>query len=154
LPSEPEPSTTNREKVSYENAVHPAHIQKQQQDDEKPLIDFGTEAVHKSLNFVEKFLYPESSSSAEPIESRPMIRRGSSTSVYQPQNPTVFKKPNQPDDQPTSPVAQLTKEQAQQQFDENLSTIVSMFPNIEPGVCFMVLQANEGRLSESIEKYV
>lgn len=38
-----------------------------------------------------------------------------------------------------------------QEFQDNLTTLTAMFPNVEQDVILMILQANEGRLSQTID---
>ncbi|KAI8366050.1 uncharacterized protein BYT42DRAFT_588718 [Radiomyces spectabilis] len=60
--------------------------------------------------------------------------------------------PSEPSTTPNTPTQASEKEKAKQEhFDRMLKTTVAMFPNIEPGVCYMILQANEGRITETID---
>ncbi|KAI9482986.1 MAG: hypothetical protein EXX96DRAFT_556407 [Benjaminiella poitrasii] len=157
---EPKMVTEDKRQVSYENAVHPLHAKKAQQ--QQPLIDLGSDIAQKSLSFVEKLF---SDSSASNSESE-LHTSGSKklhhhhhhhhdSNYYVPNSPSSL---SQELPLPANLNTQLQQEtglqteNAGQEFDEHLSTIVSMFPNIEPGVCFMVLQACEGKLPETIER--
>lgn len=165
---QPEADPVDKRQVSYENALHPLHAKKSQK--EQPLIDLGSDIAQKSIHFVEK-LFSDSSASNSENESAP-----SSSKVhkkmpqkthhrqhenYVPEDPSSLSQELPVPPNATTPDLSATRaadptgiygENARKEFDENLSTIVSMFPNIEPGVCFMILQASEGKLSETIER--
>lgn len=161
-PQEAQP--TDKRQVSYENALHPLHAKKSQK--EQPLIDFGTDIAQKSMNFVEKLFSDSSASNSEnelPSSSsrtnikKPVHHRQHEN--YVPEDPSSLSQelpipPNMttPDLSKSKATEGIYGENARKEFDENLSTIVSMFPNVEPGVCFMILQASEGKLSETIER--
>jgi hypothetical protein len=150
-----------KRQVSYENAVHPVHAKKAHK--EKPLIDLGNDIAQKSINFVEKFFSDSSASNSESEGSsntqQRRVKKQHHHHDYVPDDPSSLSQelpipahlnerplPARPEQHPQD------TEDARKEFDEHLSTIVSMFPNVEPGVCFMILQANEGRLPETIER--
>lgn len=139
--------TADKKKISYENAVHPSHAKRAQK--EHPLTDIG----QKSMNFVERF-FSDSANSSESEQSsskREIIKHD-----YVPEDPSSLSQELPiPDNLNESlPALNTTENQEEsgKEFDEHLSTIVSMFPNIEPGVCFMILQASQGKLPETIER--
>ncbi|CEP07299.1 hypothetical protein [Parasitella parasitica] len=152
--------------VSYENAMHPIYAKKQQQK-EQPLIDLGTDIAQKSIHFVEKLLSDSSASNSEnetSTSTKQMLRRRHNhqhnPDTHFPDDPSsLSQKLPVPANMETSNLAAArvegtTARDSHKEFDENLSTIVSMFPNIEPGVCFMILQASEGKLPQTIERYI
>ncbi|KAF7728015.1 hypothetical protein EC973_006780 [Apophysomyces ossiformis] len=51
---------------------------------------------------------------------------------------------------PTTPEA-LAQQEARRSFDESLKIITNMFPNVEPDVCFLILQENDGRLPQTVD---
>ncbi|KAG1045841.1 hypothetical protein G6F43_011217 [Rhizopus delemar] len=118
--------------ISYEDALHPWHAKRVQQ----PLGNIA----QKSMSFVEK-LFSDSESSynrKEEEEPSPLSQQLPLPQIEEHQQRVL-------------PARQIQEEEARKEFDEHLSTIVSMFPNIEPGVCFMILQATDGKLPETIE---
>lgn len=163
---QPKITSTDKRQISYENAVHPLHAKKAQKD--QPLIDLGTDIAHKSRNFVEKLFSDSSASNSEAEMSSSQLRKRQPT--RRPHHPHHHHHDNYVSDDPSSlaqelPVpANLNKplpvrqesgihgEDARKEFDENLTTLISMFPNIEPDVCFMILQASEGKLPRTIER--
>lgn len=144
----------DKKKISYENAVHPSHIKRAQK--EQPLIDLKTDIAQKSMNFVERF-FSDSANSSENEQSSSTKREVKND--YVPDDPSSLSQElpipanlNEPLPSLPSVQNQLDTDESRKEFDEHLSTIVSMFPNIEPGVCFMILQASEGKLPETIER--
>lgn len=159
----PKLNTSDKKKISYENAVHPSHAKRAQK--ESPLIDLKTDITQKSLNFVEKFFSDSSANNSDneqqPSSSHSKSRKMKSTQEQhhddEPDGPSSLAQelPAVPEhlNVPLPAVREpLDTDDSRKEFDEHLSTIVSMFPNIEPGVCFMILQASEGRLPETIER--
>lgn len=161
---QPKVTTADKKQVSYENAVHPAHAKKAHK--EQPLIDLGNDIAQKSINFVEKFFSDSSASNSESESPSSSNGRRVKRQYHQHQHDYVPDDPSslsqelpipanlnyQPPVLPPRLQPQDTEE-SRKEFDEHLSTIVQMFPNIEPGVCFMILQASEGKLPETIERY-
>ncbi|KAG2209405.1 hypothetical protein INT47_008247, partial [Mucor saturninus] len=149
---QPKILAADKKKVSYENAVHPSHVKRAQK--EQPLLDLKTDIAQKSMNFVERFFSDSANSSDnEQSSSKRNIKH-----EFVPEDPSSLAQElpipaNLEAPLPPLPAIenQLDNDQSRKEFDEHLSTIVSMFPNIEPGVCFMILQASEGRLPETIE---
>ncbi|KAI9280684.1 hypothetical protein BY458DRAFT_577894 [Sporodiniella umbellata] len=148
----PKEDLPDKHTVNYENALHPWHAKKAQK--EQPLIDLA----QKSMNFVEK-LFSDNNNEGEssrknrdqkihhdvvPEEPSPLSQH-----LPVPENHLLSEQ-----QQRALPARQIQEDDARKQFDEHLSTIVSMFPNIEPGVCFMILQATDGKLPETIERFV
>ncbi|KAI8645855.1 hypothetical protein BD408DRAFT_411168 [Parasitella parasitica] len=161
-----QPQTINddtKQVISYENALHPRHAKKHLQKDQ-PLIDLGTDIAQKSINFVEKLFSDSSASNSENenLASPKQMHRRHHNHHHNSDN-HVPNEPSSLSQELPVPVNMVTPNLAaarvegttvrdsHKEFDENLSTIVSMFPNIEPGVCFMILQASEGKLSHTIE---
>ncbi|KAI8967830.1 hypothetical protein BDF20DRAFT_899482 [Mycotypha africana] len=166
----------DKKQVSYDNVLHPRHAKKQPQ--QQPLMDLGSDITQKSKQLVEKLFsdsHPPSdsdtgvasSSSRQVYPSSPPPPRSPSQGQSTPQRAnSPFYVPNDPSSlsqelpvpstmaAPEGAVASprpLSDDEARKEFDENLSTIVQMFPNIEPGVCFMILQASKGKLPQTIE---
>lgn len=175
---QPKPAVPDKKQISYENAVHPAHAKKAHK--EQPLIDLGNDIAQKSINFVEKFFSDSSASNSESELSSSSNAAAAARRVkrqqqqqqqpqhhhqlhhqhdYVPEDPSSLAQelpiPANLNDQYRGLPPRLQPqdtEESRKEFDEHLSTIVQMFPNIEPGVCFMILQASEGRLPETIER--
>jgi hypothetical protein len=153
--------TTDKRQISYENAVHPLHAKKALKD--QPLIDLGSDIAHKSMNFVEK-LFSDSSASNSDAETSSQHHKKHQTrrthnhhDNYVPNDPSSLAQelPMPANLNNTLPARQefgIHSEDARKEFDENLTTLISMFPNIEPDVCFMILQASEGKLPQTIER--
>ncbi|KAI9250419.1 hypothetical protein EDC94DRAFT_623230 [Helicostylum pulchrum] len=150
----PKLNTTDKKKISYENAVHPSHAKKAQRE---PLIDLKTDIAQKSLNFVEKFFSDSSASNSDTEQSSSSARKVNHVHHHDfvPDDPSSLSQELPVPDHINAPLPSLPvpldTDDSRKEFDEHLSTIVTMFPNIEPGVCFMILQASEGRLPETIE---
>lgn len=154
--------SNDKKQVSYENAMHPIHAKKQHQK-EQPLIDLGTDIAQKSIHFVEKLFSDSSASNSETEASstspKQKQRRQHHSDSYVPDEPSSLSQELPVPENMVTPelaasrvVEAASTEDSHKIFDENLSTIVSMFPNIEPGVCFMILQASEGKLPQTIER--
>ncbi|KAL9541681.1 hypothetical protein MBANPS3_008989 [Mucor bainieri] len=158
----------DKKQVSYENAVHPIHAKKQQQK-EQPLIDLGTDIAQKSIHFVERLFSDSSASNSETETSStsPSQKQRRQhhhhhqhhSDSYVPDEPSSLSQELPVPENMVTPelaasrvVEAASTQDSHKIFDENLSTIVSMFPNIEPGVCFMILQASEGKLPQTIER--
>ncbi|RCH86588.1 hypothetical protein CU098_003459 [Rhizopus stolonifer] len=146
---QPKELLSDKQSVNYDNALHPWHAKKAQK--EQPLIDLA----QKSMNFVEK-LFSDNNSEGE--SSKKNRNQRLHHDVPEEPSPLSQQLPVPKDhllseqQQRALPARQIQEEDdARKQFDEHLSTIVSMFPNIEPGVCFMILQATDGKLPETIE---
>ncbi|KAK4515401.1 uncharacterized protein ATC70_010346 [Mucor velutinosus] len=160
----PQVLSDGKKQVSYENAVHPIHAKKQQQK-EQPLIDLGTDIAQKSIHFVEKLFSDSSASNSEteasstsPKQNQRRQHHQHHSDSYVPDEPSSLSQELPVPENMVTPelaasrvVEAASAEDSHKMFDENLSTIVSMFPNIEPGVCFMILQASEGKLPQTIE---
>jgi hypothetical protein len=161
---QPKIISTDKRQISYENAVHPLHAKKAQKD--QPLIDLGTDIAHKSMNFVEKLFSDSSASNSEAEMSSPSQQhKGQQTRRphhhhhhnYVPDDPSSLAQElpvpaNLNNVLPARQDVGIHSEDARKEFDENLTTLISMFPNIEPDVCFMILQASEGKLPRTIER--
>ncbi|KAL7318432.1 hypothetical protein PS15m_001678 [Mucor circinelloides] len=159
---QPQVLNDDKKQVSYENAVHPIHAKKQQQK-EQPLIDLGTDIAQKSIHFVEKLFSDSSASNSEneaatsPKQKQRRQHHQHHSDSYVPDEPSSLSQELPVPENMVTPelaaarVEATSTEDSHKIFDENLSTIVSMFPNIEPGVCFMILQASEGKLPQTIE---
>lgn len=150
---QPQIIAVDKKKISYENAVHPSHVKRAQK--EQPLLDLKTDIAQKSMNFVERFFSDSANSSDN--EQPSSSRRGVNKHEFVPEDPSSLAQelpiPANINEAPLPPLPALeNNDQSRKEFDEHLGTIVSMFPNIEPGVCFMILQASEGRLPETIER--
>lgn len=148
---QPKELLSDKQSVNYDNALHPWHAKKAQK--EQPLIDLA----QKSMNFVEK-LFSDNNSEGE--SSKKNRNQRLHHDVPEEPSPLSQQLPVPKDhllseqQQRALPARQIQEEDdARKQFDEHLSTIVSMFPNIEPGVCFMILQATDGKLPETIERF-
>jgi len=160
---QPQVLNDDKKQVSYENAVHPIHAKKQQQK-EQPLIDLGTDIAQKSIHFVEKLFSDSSASNSEneaatsPKQKQRRQHHQHHSDSYVPDEPSSLSQELPVPENMVTPelaaarVEATSTEDSHKIFDENLSTIVSMFPNIEPGVCFMILQASGGKLPQTIER--
>ncbi|CAO3629999.1 unnamed protein product [Cunninghamella echinulata] len=197
----------DKQKVNYENAVHPSH-----QEPSSNLIDpvkaanllekgsnFAQKTMQKPLNFVGKIFQglgegsdnESSTSSSPPPPLSQQQQHHQHNILYQQQNNYNDNNNNNPSYYPgrsplPPPPSQLqhqyhqqqqpvlTPQQQQQQlqqqqqyhqqqqqqyeqeqarilFNNNLNTIITMFPNVEPDVCFMILQANENDVDKTID---
>lgn len=172
----------DKQKINYENALHPSRSPQAQA---QPLIDpvkaaaliekgssFAQKTMQKPLNFVGKIfqgLNEGGSSGEEEHQPRQGDYYGGQP-VYQnqPLPPTPpqghyhqqqqqqqqpYPSPNSIPHLPPRPLPPDPRaiEDARRAFDENLQSIITMFPNVEPDVCFMILQANDGQVGPTID---
>ncbi|KAI7851596.1 hypothetical protein BDC45DRAFT_486285, partial [Circinella umbellata] len=176
----------DKQKINYDNAVHPSRSPQAQP---QPLIDpvktaaliekgstFAQKTMQKPLNFVGKIFQglnegsPGSSDDEIPTQRYYQQQQGGPMYVQpypqqhqhqqsqqplpqqyiqqQPSNPETM--PQMPP-RPLPPVPDARAAEARREFDENLQSIITMFPNVEPQVCFMILQANEGHVGQTID---
>lgn len=169
----------DKQKINYENALHPSRSPQAQA---QPLIDpvkaaaliekgssFAQKTMQKPLNFVGKIFQGLNEGSSGEEEHQP--RQGDyygGQQVYhnQPLPPTPpqagqqqqqqqqpYPSPNSIPHLPPRPLPPDPRaiEDARRAFDENLQSIITMFPNVEPDVCFMILQANDGQVGPTID---
>lgn len=129
--------STDRKPVSYENAVHPMHAKKKN-------TQTGSDITNRSLQYVDKLLVEHD----HPMKDKSAYDDPSSLSQQLP-FPTESMIHSQ--SQQNKRVSQQKDDETRKKFDENLSTIISMFSNIEPDVCFMILQASDNKLQQTIE---
>ncbi|ORY95537.1 hypothetical protein BCR43DRAFT_493140 [Syncephalastrum racemosum] len=176
----------DKQKINYDNAVHPSRSPRAQP---QPLIDpvkaaallergssFAQKTMQKPLNFVGKIfqgLNESSDGEDDDDEERPYRRYVSPPQQQQHQHQHQHQHQQQPPLMPPGtvlPDGRIVVEggsvpqmpprplppdpravEAQRVFDANLQTIITMFPNVEPDVCFMVFQANEGHVSQTVD---
>ncbi|KAI8388712.1 uncharacterized protein BYT42DRAFT_611723 [Radiomyces spectabilis] len=48
-------------------------------------------------------------------------------------------------------VSERRREEMQRAFDDKLKTVIAMFPNVDPDVCFMILQASDGQVAKTVD---
>ncbi|KAI7875402.1 hypothetical protein K492DRAFT_210947 [Lichtheimia hyalospora FSU 10163] len=165
----------DKQKINYENALHPSRSPQAQA---QPLIDpvkaaaliekgssFAQKTMQKPLNFVGKIfqgLNEGGSSGEEEHQPRQGEYYGGQQAYQgQPLPPTPpqggaqppYPSPNSIPHLPPRPLPPDPRvvEDARRAFDENLQSIITMFPNVEPDVCFMILQANDGQVGPTID---
>ncbi|KAI8985380.1 hypothetical protein BDB01DRAFT_849959 [Pilobolus umbonatus] len=143
LKSEQPEMNTDKQPVSYENALHPVHAKRSLK--EQPLLELGTDIANKSRQFVEKLF----DSQPEQVKQRHDGMDDPSSLTQKLPVPTESMINTQQNRQKRS---SIVDDESRKKFDENLSTIVSMFSNIEPDVCFMILQASNGQLQQTIDR--
>lgn len=166
--------TQDKQKINYDNAIHPSRSPRVQA---QPLIDpvkatallekgssFAQKTMQKPLNFVGKIFQGLNEGSPDNDESSsqryhqqqqqgedPRSQYGSPEPRYGYHHMDSNNAPHLPP-RPLPPDPRVLE--AQRAFDVNLQNIISMFPNVEPNVCFMILQANEGHVSQTIDTCV
>ncbi|KAI9276639.1 hypothetical protein BDA99DRAFT_493758 [Phascolomyces articulosus] len=175
----------DKQKINYDNAVHPSRSPQVQP---QPLIDpvkaaaliekgstFAQKTMQKPLNFVGKIFQGLNEGSPGSSDDELAAQRYYQQQLQQqqggPAGPMYVQQQHQqllqqhylqqqqgqPETIPQMPPRPLPSipdaraAEARQEFDENLQSIITMFPNIEPQVCFMILQANEGHVGQTID---
>ncbi|KAI9480526.1 MAG: hypothetical protein EXX96DRAFT_563123 [Benjaminiella poitrasii] len=164
--------TQDKQQINYENALHPSTTTSSstlKSYQQQPLIDpakaaallergsqFAQKTMQRPLSFVGKIFQglSENSSRAESSDEDEQQQRNSSYRYYQHQqqqqqqqqqesyHPPLPPRPSQPD--------QIIMRQ-RQQFEANLETLNNMFSNVDNSVCHLVLHANGGDLTKSID---
>ncbi|KAI9494585.1 hypothetical protein BDB00DRAFT_295429 [Zychaea mexicana] len=186
----------DKQKINYDNAVHPSRSPRAQP---QPLIDpvkaaaliekgstFAQKTMQKPLNFVGKIFQglnegsPGGSDDEHAQRYYQQQQYGEVDPYYYQQQQQqqqqlqlggqpgqVYAQPYQQQQQqqpgghpenipqmpprPLPPLPDPRAAEARRAFDENLQSIITMFPNVEPQVCFMILQANEGHVGQTID---
>lgn len=162
----------DKQQVSYENALHPSRSSSSTIKNTQPLLldsakasallekgsQFAQKTMQRSLSFVGKIFQGLSdTTSASPSRPGSPQTEDDESEGFD-QHSGRYESQQQPYFQqhaPRSPqIDQIIIQQQKQQFDENLKSLVSMFPNIDNSVCHLVLHENGGDLllSKSIDK--
>ncbi|CAO3599004.1 unnamed protein product [Absidia cylindrospora] len=162
--------TQDKQKINYENAVHPSHSSQ----GSPSLIDpakaanfiekgsnFAQKTMQKPLNFVGKIIQGLGEGGQDQDEAqRQQYYHEQQQYQHQQQQQQQYQQQQQqqhpshinvamPSLPPRPPLPQGPD--PRQIFDDNLKTIITMFPNVEPDVCFMILQANENDVDRSVD---
>lgn len=95
------------------------------------LRDMGQEALQRSFDFVGRF-FAKQDDNVKVFEERPL-----------PPRPVI---PQHHDEKPP-PLPPRPMD-----FDQHLKTIENMFPNVESNVCFIILQASNGNVTQAIDR--
>jgi exonuclease VII large subunit len=178
--------TQDKQKINYENAVHPSHSSQ----GTPSLIDpvkaanfiekgssFAQKTMQKPLNFVGKIIQGLGENGQGQDEAQRQQYYHDQQQQHQ-QHQQQQQQHQQQQQQQQQHYQQYHQQQYQQQqaqhinpampslpprphlpqgldprqvFDDNLKTIINMFPNVEPDVCFMILQANENDVDRSVD---
>ena len=177
----------DKQKINYDNAVHPSRSPQAQP---QPLIDpvkaaaliekgstFAQKTMQKPLNFVGKIFqglnegspgssddeiaaqryYQQQQQQGGPMYVQPYPQQQQQVPQHLLPQQYIQQQPGNPDSlpqmppRPLPPVPDARAAEARREFDENLQSIITMFPNVEPQVCFMILQANEGHVGQTID---
>jgi hypothetical protein len=147
----------DKQKINYENAVHPSSSTRIAQ--QQPLLDptkaaallergslFAQKTMQRPISFVGKIFQGLSDTSSISGSSR-------ATSPVDDQLITVDTTPSLPPRPPTNQILlHQQQQQHRQQFDSNLEILNSMFSNVDNSVCYLVLHSNHGDLSKSIDQ--
>ncbi|KAI8334714.1 hypothetical protein BC941DRAFT_515460 [Chlamydoabsidia padenii] len=159
--------TQDKQKINYENAVHPSHSSQSIPSLMDPAkaanflekgSTFAQKTMQKPLNFVGKIFqglgeggqdddqqqyYQQQQQQQQLLHQQQQQQQQQQQHYYQHTNPTMPSLPPRP------PIPQGPD--PRQIFDDNLKTIITMFPNVEPDVCYMILQANENDVDRSVD---
>lgn len=174
--------TQDKQKINYDNAIHPyrsPNAQPQPLIDPvraAALLEkgstFAQKTMQKPLNFVGKIFQglnegSPSSSDDEGSSSHQQQRLYPHDDPrYQQQHqqqyyyaaPTIPAGGEQRSQRPLPPHPPPAPDpravEAQRVFEANLQSIVSMFSNVDPEVCFMVFQAKGGDVSQTVDAWV
>ncbi|KAI8142342.1 hypothetical protein BJV82DRAFT_670000 [Fennellomyces sp. T-0311] len=181
----------DKQKINYDNAVHPSRSPRAQP---QPLIDpvkaaallekgsnFAQKTMQKPLNFVGKIFQGLNEGSPGSSDDEHAQRYYQQQQQYGEMDPYYYQQLQQqqqqqqqqlqqpggqyaqpypqqqsnPDNIPHLPPRPLPPDpraiEARRVFEENLQSIITMFPNIEPGVCYMILQANENHVGQTVD---
>ncbi|KAI8985103.1 hypothetical protein BDB01DRAFT_788933 [Pilobolus umbonatus] len=143
--------TNDKQQVNYDNAFHPSRLTRSHT---QPLLESA-----KAAAFLEK-----GSMFAQKTMQRPLSFVGKIFQGLSDNNETS--RPGSPveDDayngypaalsHPPLPPRPLSNEQLalqKKQFEDNLGILHSMFTNMDDGVCYIILQANRGNITKSID---
>ncbi|CAO0796317.1 unnamed protein product [Mucor circinelloides] len=164
----------DRQQISYENALHPSRSSSARSQ-AQPLLDpakaaallergsqFAQKTMQKPISFVGKIFQGLSDTSAtssraqSPDEEeryhqqQQQFYQQQQQYYYQQQQQQQADQQQQPPLPPRPHPDQILMQQ-RQLFDSNLETLKSMFPNVDSSVCYLILHANGGDLSKSID---
>lgn len=164
----------DRQQISYENALHPSRSSSARSQ-AQPLLDpakaaallergsqFAQKTMQKPISFVGKIFQGLSDTSAtssravSPDEEERYHQQ--QQQFYQQQQQYYYQQQQQLADQqqqpplPPRPHPDQIVMQQRQQFDADLETLKNMFPNVDISVCYLILHANGGDLSKSIDQ--
>ncbi|KAI8099025.1 uncharacterized protein BX664DRAFT_11508 [Halteromyces radiatus] len=154
----------DKQKINYENAVHPSHTSQVA----PPLLDpakaanllekgssFAQKTMQKPLNFVGKIFQGlgEGSQESEENQQQHLQQQYYQQQQHRQQYQQYYQQQQQQSNMPSLPPRPLPPQgpDPRQVFDDNLRTIITMFPNVEPDVCFMILQANENDVDSTVD---
>ncbi|KAI8378469.1 hypothetical protein BD560DRAFT_389441 [Blakeslea trispora] len=151
----PKVTTLDKQQVSYENALHPTRSASSRLPQTQPLLDpakaaallergsqFAQKTMQRPLTFVGK-IFQGLSDTSSASSSRAESPEEEDRYQQQQQLPPLPPRPTMHPDQVAMQQRQL--------FESNLQTLTSMFSNVDQGVCYLVLHANGGDLSRSID---
>lgn len=171
----------DKQQINYENALHPSRSSSTRPQ-VQPLLDpakaaallergsqFAQKTMQRPISFVGKIFQGLSDTSAtssraeSPDEEeryhqqQQQFYQQQQQYYYQQQQQQLQQDQQQQQQQqqpplPPRPHPDQIIMQQRQQFDENLETLNSMFTNVDNSVCYLILHANGGDLSKSIDQ--
>lgn len=151
----PSISLEDKQQINYENVLHPSRsMSRSSVDNQSLLLDpakaaallekgsqFAQKTMQRPLNFVGKIFQGLSDTSGNSSRASSPVEEY----YYQQQedhHPPLPPRPTQAD----------TLLRQKQQFEANLQILTSMFSNVDDSVCYLVLNANQGDLTKSIDQ--
>ncbi|ORX49924.1 hypothetical protein DM01DRAFT_1409369 [Hesseltinella vesiculosa] len=161
----PDMARQDKQKINYDNVVHPSHAPPSSSTS-PPLLDsmkaanllekgstFAQKTMQKPLNFVGKIFQGLGEPTEEELQQQQQqqyqqqLLERQQQQYYQQQQQLLHQQQQMNANRP------LPRQgpDPRRIFDDNLKTIVTMFPNVEPDVCFMILQANENDVNRTID---